>query len=66
VSQYDVELVNTIEDLTGKKMEACSKELEESLVLKNMTLVYSARRKALMKIEEDKTNIDTKKRRRVK
>jgi len=66
VSQYDVELVNTIEDLTGKKMEACSKELEESQVLKNMTLVYSARRKALMKIDEDKTSIDTKKRRRVK
>lgn len=57
VSQYDVELVNTIEDLTGKKMETCSKELEEAQVLKNMTQVYAARRKALLKLDEDQTNM---------
>jgi ATP-dependent RNA helicase DDX49/DBP8 len=55
VSQYDVELVQKIEQLTGKQLEKF--DLEESEVLKGITQVYAARRAASLRVvdAENKT-----------
>jgi ATP-dependent RNA helicase DDX49/DBP8 len=50
VSQYDVELVQKIEELTGKELEKF--ELEESEVLKGITQVYAARRAASLRVAD--------------
>lgn len=52
VSQYDVELVQRIEALTGKQMSQF--EVEESEALKGITKVYSARRAAIMQISDER------------
>jgi ATP-dependent RNA helicase DDX49/DBP8 len=50
VSQYDVELVQKIEELTGKQLEKF--DLEESEVLKGITQVYAARRAASLRVAD--------------
>ena len=50
VSQYDVELIQGIEELTGKQMAKF--ECEEAEVLKGITQVYSARRAASLKVAD--------------
>jgi ATP-dependent RNA helicase DDX49/DBP8 len=50
VSQYDVELVQKIEELTGKAME--KHEVEEAEVLKGITEVYAARRAAALRVAD--------------
>ena len=49
VTQHDVDLVHTIERLTGVTLAAV--ELKESEVLKGITKVYSAKRSAGMRLE---------------
>jgi len=51
VSQYDVELVQRIEALTGQRMAKF--EADEAEVLKGITEVYSARRAAALKVADD-------------
>jgi len=50
VSQYDIQLVKSIEDLTGQKMQ--KHEMNEKEVLKGISEVYTARRTASMKAAE--------------
>ena len=52
ITQYDVELVHKIEELTGVKMTAY--DMEESAVLKGITKVFKAKRAASMRIAEEK------------
>eukprot|EP00887_Chlorella_sp_A99_P002763 scaffold6.g2763.t1 len=51
VTQYDIELVQKIEELVGKQLEKW--EPEEKEVLKSITKVYAARRAASLRIEEE-------------
>ena len=70
VSQYDIELVKKIEELTGKELDKF--ELDESEVLKNITQVYAARRAAALKVADaeergekgGRNGLKTKKRRK--
>lgn len=50
VTQYDIELVQKIEELTSKQME--NFELNESEVLKGITQIYAARRAAALRLVE--------------
>ena len=52
ITQYDVELVQKIEELTGVTMK--SYEMEEGAVLKSITKVFKAKRAASMRIAEEK------------
>ena len=52
ITQYDVELVQKIEELTGITMSAY--EMEEGAVLKSITRVFKAKRTASMRIAEEK------------
>uniref|UniRef100_A0A7S3QYI1 RNA helicase n=1 Tax=Dunaliella tertiolecta TaxID=3047 RepID=A0A7S3QYI1_DUNTE len=57
VSQYDVQLVHSIEALIGHQLQEF--KLDEAEVLKGITKVYSARRAAMLKIaDEEKENKD--------
>ena len=49
--QYDVELVQHIEDLIGHQLS--EHEMEEAEVLKGITRVYSAKRAAHLRAAED-------------
>ena len=51
VSQYDVDLVQRIEELVGHKMEKF--EVPEAEALKGITQVYAARRAAALKVADD-------------
>jgi len=52
ITQYDVELVQKIEELTSVKMSAY--QMEEQAVLKGITRVFKAKRAASMRIAEEK------------
>ena len=52
ITQYDVELVQNIEELTGITMSAY--DMEEGAVLKGITKVFKAKRAASMRIAEEK------------
>lgn len=56
VSQYDIELVHTIEELTGQQLEQYS--MPEKEVLKGITKVYTARRSASMRVAEEASRND--------
>jgi len=51
VSQYDIDLVQRIETLIGKKMDQF--EVDEAVALKGITQVYAARRAATLKIADE-------------
>lgn len=51
VSQYDTELVHTIEELTGQQLKKYS--MPEKEVLMGITKVYTARRSASMRVAEE-------------
>lgn len=51
VSQYDIDLVHTIEELTGQQLQQYS--MPEKEVLKGITKVYTARRSANMRVAEE-------------
>lgn len=51
VSQYDIDLVHTIEELTGQQLEQY--DMPEKEVLKGITKVYTARRSANMRVSEE-------------
>jgi len=51
VSQYDVDLVQRIEKLVGKKMEKFA--VDEAEALKGITQVYAARRAATLKVADE-------------
>lgn len=57
VSQYDIELVKKIEELTGKELDKF--ELQESEVLKGITQVYAARRAAALKVSDAEDRAET-------
>ncbi|KAJ7542832.1 hypothetical protein O6H91_09G014300 [Diphasiastrum complanatum] len=50
VTQYDVELVHDIENFLGRQLEEF--ELDEDTVLKDITKVFKAKRKAIMSMED--------------
>ena len=52
VTQYDVDLVHNIEDLTGVTLDAY--EMDEAAVLKGITRVFKAKRAASMRIVDEK------------
>ncbi|KAF5834090.1 P-loop containing nucleoside triphosphate hydrolase protein [Dunaliella salina] len=63
VSQYDVQLVHSIEALIGHQLQEF--KLDEAEVLKGITKVYSARRAAMLKIaDEEKENKDKRSKRK--
>jgi ATP-dependent RNA helicase DDX49/DBP8 len=64
VSQYDVELVQKIEALLGHQL--VSYALPEKEVLMGITKVYSARRKAVMRVGEEESRAELKGRRSTK
>jgi len=57
VSQYDIDLVKSIEELTGQTMEKY--DLDEKLVLKSLTEVYTAKRTAAMKASNRKRRAES-------
>ena len=57
VSQYDIDLIKSIEELTGQTMEKY--DLEEKLVLKSLTEVYTAKRTAAMKASDKKRRAES-------
>ena len=52
VTQYDVDLVHNIEDLTGVTLDAY--DMDEAAVLKGITRVFKAKRAASMRIADEK------------
>jgi len=62
--QYDVELVQKIEALLGHQL--VSYALPEKEVLMGITKVYSARRKAVMRVGEEESRAELKGRRSTK
>ena len=56
VSQYDIELVHTIEELTGQQL--AEYPMPEKEVLKGITKVYTARRSASMHVAEEASRND--------
>jgi ATP-dependent RNA helicase DDX49/DBP8 len=57
VSQYDIDLIKSIEELTGQMMEKY--DLDEKLVLKSLTEVYTAKRAAAMKASDKKRRAES-------
>lgn len=66
ITQYDVQLVQDIEELLGKKLEEY--ELDEDKVLKSITKVYKAKRVAMLKIVDSgfEDKVKTRKEQKVK
>ena len=56
VSQYDIDLVHTIEELTRQQLVEYS--MPEKEVLKGITKVYTARRSASMRVAEEASRIE--------
>lgn len=54
--QYDVELIQKIEDMVGHKLE--DYKMSEKEVLKNITKVYAARREAIMRAAEERSKAE--------
>lgn len=56
VSQYDIDLVHTIEELTSQQLVEYS--MPEKEVLQGITKVYTARRSASMRVAEELSRIE--------
>lgn len=56
VSQYDIDLVHTIEELTSQQLVEYS--MPEKEVLQGITKVYTARRSASMRVAEEGSRIE--------
>ena len=52
VTQYDVDLVHNVEELTGVTLEAY--DMDEGAVLKDITRVFKAKRAASLRIAEER------------